>query len=233
MIDRVFITGGNATFTVEPAQADRDRLGLNPHYTYRVNKPKPKREGDRPPFFVSVLTGPDNQCDYTYLGILDKERGQVYTTRNSGFREDSWQARIINRVVAAIWAGRAHEIEACGWTVQHCGHCCRCGHKLTVPASIETGIGPECETLVLAGFVHLDEVPQVDYPEIARLQASYWMQAQPDIFGPMRDACLDAGLTEERADQLTEATKYTMRKFKKGKNWPKAFKRIVEAATAS
>jgi hypothetical protein len=29
--------------------------------------------------------------------------------------------------------------------IHHEGKCCRCGRKLTVPRSIELGIGPECE----------------------------------------------------------------------------------------
>jgi hypothetical protein len=31
-----------------------------------------------------------------------------------------------------------------GLKVHHEGRCCRCGRKLTVPESIETGLGPEC-----------------------------------------------------------------------------------------
>jgi hypothetical protein len=30
----------------------------------------------------------------------------------------------------------------------HEGKCCRCGRKLTVPASIASGIGPECATKI-------------------------------------------------------------------------------------
>jgi len=228
MIDRCFICAGNAYFTVEPTKAFCEQFGTSPHYTFRVSRPKPKSINEAPaPFFASVLTGPQNTSDYSYMGVLNQARGTLHMTKGSKVAADSWQARIFTRVVGAIWAGEGAKIEAAGWTVQHNNQCGRCGHMLTVPASIETGIGPECETLVFAGFVHLGEIPQSEHPLIAKIQASYWMQAQKDIFGPMKDACLDCGFDEERARQLVEATRYSMRKFKKGKDWPEAFKRAV------
>jgi hypothetical protein len=230
MLDRHFFLAGNATFTVEPARADIDRLGLKPHYTFRVRKPKPGREGEECPFFVSTLVGPENTRDYRYMGVLNRDGGTLHMTTGSKFKERSWQAVVFRRVCGRIWSGEGRLIEEAGWCVRHSGKCCRCGRKLTVPASLETGIGPECEVLVLGGFVHLDEVPQVAYPEVARVQASYWMQGLDDVFGPMRDACLDSGLTEERADQIAHATRACMRRFKKGRNWPEAFRKLVALA---
>jgi hypothetical protein len=228
MIDRCFIAGGNAYFTVEPSKAFASEHGTKAHYTYRVSRPKPKAVNEAPaPFFASVLCGPQNTTDYRYVGIYRPNDGGLVITKGSKFAANDWEACIFRRVVQAIHQGRGAEIEAAGWTVQHNNHCCRCGHLLTVPASIETGIGPECEVLVFAGFVHLGEIPQSQFPLIAKVQASYWMQAQKDIFGPMKDACLDCGFDEERAQQLVAATKYSMRKFKKGKDWPEAFKLAV------
>ena len=230
MTDRLFLKAGNAIFTLEPSKADADRLGLAAHYTFRINKPKPKPGESPKPYFASVLVGPENTRDYAYLGVFNATRGTLHLSGASKFPKDSWQVRLFNRAVSCVWENRVREIEAAGWCLRHSGYCCRCGKVLTVPASLETGIGPECEVLVMAGFVHIDDVPQVEYPLVARMQAAYWMQGLKDTLDPIKDACLDSGLDQGRAEQVASATQYTMRKFKKGKNWPNSFKRVLAMA---
>lgn len=94
-----------------------------PHYTYRVQKIE---ANDRWPesYFVKLLTGPDNTSDYSY--------------------------RLLNRVLARVWTEDHAAYEQFGYSTHHEGKCGRCGRKLTVPRSVETGIGPECEKM-LAG----------------------------------------------------------------------------------
>jgi hypothetical protein len=56
--------------------------------------------------------------------------------------------RLINRTLKLVWENESEKIVAAGFNLQHAGKCGRCGRKLTVPQSIETGIGPECASIM-------------------------------------------------------------------------------------
>ena len=142
MLSRSFITAGKAIFTVEVPADFADSYG-KPHYTYRV-KLKPAKDNYPDMYFVGALTGPDNNRDYSYLGILDPNTGKVRTTGKSKFQADSFTVRLLNRVLARVWANDCGSIEDAGFNLHHEGKCGRCGRRLTVPESIETGLGPEC-----------------------------------------------------------------------------------------
>src|SRR5262245_37571396 len=109
---RSFILAGNATFTVlNTATGNR--------FTYRV------QQCDTKPglSFVAVLNGPDNERDYTYLGIL---RGACYTYgRKSRIAEDAQSARVF----AWLWA-HLDRLPAC-ITLYHAGRCGRCNRLLS------------------------------------------------------------------------------------------------------
>lgn len=120
---RVAITAGNATFTICSKTTGK-------HLTFKAKKAK--RSGK---IWVSVLTGPDNEADFEFIGGLDPETGMV---RGRGFEGPR---RALNWINARIFGeGRLPETA----TVHHEGRCCKCGRKLTTPESIESGIGPVC-----------------------------------------------------------------------------------------
>lgn len=131
---RAFVLGGKAIFTL---------AGQSTRYTYRVNRsdPKPGSRYTSTAYFVSLLTGPDNLADYTYLGMLIPATGVVGLTRSSRYTQDSTPVQAINWAFRHIWAGRALPAPA---TFYHVGRCGRCGRALTVPSSVESGFGPEC-----------------------------------------------------------------------------------------
>jgi hypothetical protein len=150
MVSRDFILAGKAIFTIEPSAAF---VAANPtakaHYTFRVVHKE--AEGGYPEaYFVSMLTGADNENDYTYVAKLDPAYGHVNLTRGSHVTAASHPYRILARVIARIWADEGDVIEAAGWKVYHVGRCGRCGRTLTVPESIESGIGPECARVMAA-----------------------------------------------------------------------------------
>lgn len=122
-----FFEGGKAIFTVSNPVGD--------HYTYKITK---KEKG---PFFVSLLTGPDNTSDYTYLGVYHPKNRSVILTAASKFKEESTPVRVIRWAIKMIVDGA---IIPCGYTIRHEGRCCRYGRMLTTPESIDRGIGPEC-----------------------------------------------------------------------------------------
>lgn len=161
MIEKAFVTAGRAVFTVEPSDTFRTQFpAAKPHYTYRVKfakgKPKAHRPEEKWPdsYWVTILTGPDNTADYSPLGKLNVETGEISLTSNSKFAGADWSVQIIRRVIARIWKGEQHEIAANGWKVHHEGKCGRCARALTVPESIQNGIGPECMKKVFGESHH-------------------------------------------------------------------------------
>lgn len=110
------------------------------HYTYKVAH---KKDGDVS--FVSLLVGPSNETDYRYLGLLpdnDTTRLRGVGRGKSCAGPDAPSAKAFQYLLDFIWGKTKGE----GLEVWHEGRCGRCGRKLTVPESIESGIGPECAT---------------------------------------------------------------------------------------
>lgn len=145
-LSRQFFTAGKCTFTVKvPADFAGRNEGCNLHYTYKIIQSEPSQKYPKPAHFVKLLSGPDNTTDYKYLGILDPERGTVRVTERSCAGEKAWSVRIVRRVLDQIFNGEGMPaIIKAGWDVHHEGQCGRCGRPLTVPESIEVGIGPDC-----------------------------------------------------------------------------------------
>jgi hypothetical protein len=139
MIDIDFIKAGRAIFTIANDQGK--------WYTYRVDHKEARTEefagkGARTypeAWFVKLLTGPSNDSDYTYVGILNCER--VRLTQRSPYTEDSIPVRVFDFALRVILGKQALPP---GYSIHHEGRCGRCGRRLTVPSSIESGIGPEC-----------------------------------------------------------------------------------------
>ena len=105
-------------------------------FTYRI------RQCDAMPelFFVAVLTGSENEQDFTYLGTIRKEH---YTHgRKSRIAHTAQSAQAF----AWFWTHR-NILPACV-EVWHTGRCLRCGRTLTVPESIASGLGSECSKKV-------------------------------------------------------------------------------------
>lgn len=123
-----FFTGGNATFTVSNDRGN--------HYTFKIRKPRKDS-----PLFASLMTGPDNEASFTYVGVLDPATMVVKLTTKSRLTPESVPFKVLNWAIKAITT--SHKLPP-GYAIQHNGHCCRCGRTLTTPESIERGIGPEC-----------------------------------------------------------------------------------------
>ncbi len=136
-----FVLAGNAYFTALSARTGG-------RFTYRVARAKPDEGRANAPrvWFVSVLTGPDNTADYSYLGVIraPKDRPDGPLALEHGAK--SKIREIAPSFVAAAWLFRHvlsnRPLPNC--SIYHEGRCGRCGRTLTVPESIESGFGPEC-----------------------------------------------------------------------------------------
>lgn len=135
---RRFIEGGNATFTIKnPATGVR--------FTYRAKRPPLDPQSTRGrPIWLALLSGPDNESNYSYIGAVYAE-GNVY----SPIRRSS-KSKVGPEAISAIsleWFLRNLD-KLNGVEVWHEGRCGRCGRKLTVPESVEAGFGPECSSIL-------------------------------------------------------------------------------------
>lgn len=125
-----FVFSGNSTFTIESPKTGT-------RFTYQVRK-APKCKKNSPVYFVRVLTGADNERDYSYIGIVTS--GQFMRTAKSRLSPDAPSLKAFKWFVAhAINKTIPKEL-----AVYHEGRCGRCGRKLTVPESIKSGFGPDC-----------------------------------------------------------------------------------------
>jgi hypothetical protein len=128
-----FLKAGKATATFES-------IKTGARFTFKVSAPKdPDAQAQADELrFVSVLTGPDNTSNYSYIGFI--RRGVFFYGRKSKIGETAAS------VVAYKWAWSwlAKGTLPNGLAIWHEGRCGRCGRTLTVPESVASGFGPEC-----------------------------------------------------------------------------------------
>jgi hypothetical protein len=147
-VNPMFILAGDATFTVSN--------GAGEHYTYHVYKSEPSDKFPNPAWFVKVLTGSDNENDYTYVGMLELTTGPIVDknhiirlTRNSRFHQTDKIVKVLEWSLRAIWETKYSGYQLPEqYSIRHSGNCGRCGRKLTVLASLDTGLGEECASIV-------------------------------------------------------------------------------------
>jgi len=136
-----FIFAGKAIFTIQSS-----RSGI--YFTYMMKLPSEnKGMTDKAPpkkdlYFVGVLRGPNNESDYSYLGIVvrDGNSWKFTQTKKSQIKPDSLSCvafkYFFDRIV------RNHIDPQMKFF--HMNLCGKCGRTLTTPESVELGIGPVC-----------------------------------------------------------------------------------------
>ena len=143
-LDATFIKAGNATFTVTS-------LGTGTRFTYKVQIAKDRQTGKRSengPWFVSVLTGSDNTSDFQFMGTIfaagewngNPTPEKFVFSQKSRITQDAPSAKAFSWLHRNLANPKLDQLVS----IHHEGSCGRCGRKLTVPTSIESGYGPDC-----------------------------------------------------------------------------------------
>lgn len=130
-----YVFGGNSTFTLRNTETGN-------RYTYKIKKsPYHYEEHHDIPFFVKVLTNPDK---YSFMGTIFFTDTGKFVYKHSFTKSSVPQNSQCVRTF--VWFLDVLKKNCIPQQVEfwHCGKCCRCGRKLTVPESIVSGIGPEC-----------------------------------------------------------------------------------------
>lgn len=132
---RDFILAGDALFTVENTNTGN-------RYTYKVQAP----DRTSPWRFVKVLTRSENEDEenYSYIGAM-YDGNHLTRTKAVHISPDAQSVRAFTWLWERIRVGKGLPEQVEFW---HAGKCGRCGRTLTVPSSVESGIGPECERIM-------------------------------------------------------------------------------------
>jgi hypothetical protein len=118
-----FIFAGNSLVTFLNTKS-------NNRFTYNVKLSK-----DGSVYFVSVLTMPEH---YEFIGIIS---GDYYRHGNkSKITKEAQSVKVFEYIVQKLKSNTLPDFIE----IWHEGKCGKCGRTLTVPNSIENGIGPEC-----------------------------------------------------------------------------------------
>jgi hypothetical protein len=134
---KTYLLAGRATVTIV-SKATGTR------FTYEVNRGKDPNTGEPSGiYFVSLLTDPDNERGFKYFGHIFVKSGDFVHGKKARITEDASGVRawrwFYNQVIKMRQTPDEAKLE-----VWHEGRCAKCGRKLTVPESVERGIGPEC-----------------------------------------------------------------------------------------
>lgn len=104
------------------------------HYTFKVAKPT--RVGGPLILFVSVLVGPEKYEYVGHIGVASLE----FTHSKKAPASTATAARAFSFLIACLKKGALHaDLE-----VSHEGRCGCCARRITNPASLASGLGPEC-----------------------------------------------------------------------------------------
>ena len=133
-----FMLGGDAFFTLLSKKTGERK-------TFHVQKAPLKKQGELfnriEGYFVSMLTGSNNQADYRYLGFVWEFRGVL----NFKWNKQGWAPESLRAFDWFLCRINDHGVGLDRVEFWHMGRCCRCGLPLTTPESIKRGIGPVCE----------------------------------------------------------------------------------------
>ena len=102
--------------------------------TVRFRKPKGFKA-----VLVDLMTGSDNEESFSFIGTLAGQQVRISPKQRTDAQKAQLAAKVINWTIAHAEADDLRTVR-----VIHSGVCGRCGRKLTVPESIDTGLGPEC-----------------------------------------------------------------------------------------
>ena len=138
-----FLRGGNAKVTLSSKKTGK-------HFTFTVKHGWDWKTNSRDfdtPLFVKVLTRSDNMSEksFTFIGFIPKDGDTLIAGRKG--RPDAPSFKALRWALAHLVKGNIPaDLE-----IRHEGSCSRCGRALTVPESIDTGMGPVCRTKMEAG----------------------------------------------------------------------------------
>lgn len=116
----------NGTITIQNRETKE-------HRTFRIHTQKADASFCPGARIVSLLVGKDNESDYEGFGFVNED-GFIYLWKRFNTSTYDYFRRMLSNPT---------EFQD-KYEYSYAGKCCKCNRKLTNPASITSGIGPEC-----------------------------------------------------------------------------------------
>ena len=139
-----YILGGEATFTTLSVKTGK-------RFTFKCVQSKewdPTLKKDMPKerWFISVLSGPDNNSDYSYIGTIDSKENNKWIlrlTKKSKVSSESDSFKAITTILDYL-QNNVKFIDSLRekLKIYHDGSCSKCGKTLTTPVSVATSFRP-------------------------------------------------------------------------------------------
>lgn len=178
---RTFMFQGKALFTLQNTEKDT-------HITFRVQTLKRKRHQPEETryFDVYVKALNDKYQGNRYIGRIDRRTKSFkpynYIEKDHvGIQTIDWLIRQWRNLEA--WTTPEVEGQEPKLKIFHLGFCCKCGLPLTVPESIQNGIGPQC--MKYREGKSLDLLKEIGVYKPGKEYADMVMEAlniRPDLF---------------------------------------------------
>ena len=128
---RNFIFAGRSVFTLENSETGN-------YITFKVKQIKKNYKEVPGQFAIECKSLGDKDHGYKFLGFVDlnerKFKKRYWDANFVGFKTWVWILKNLERLEDFTKLAIYHE-----------GRCCKCGMPLTVPESIDSGIGPDCK----------------------------------------------------------------------------------------
>lgn len=128
-----FVLGGKSIFTIQ-------NILTGNRFTYKVIKAKKNSKL----FWINVLVGRDNLTDYKFIGCFSLEQGFKHST-SSKISNQAISVKAMHYYINRLFANKLPS----NIRTYHLNFCGRCGKALTVPSSVESGFGPDCQNAVI------------------------------------------------------------------------------------
>lgn len=137
---RNFIFAGRSVFTLENSASGN-------YITFRIKAIKKQGKVVPGQYAVEARVLGDGTSGYGFMGFLNIDRGSFKewgsTPKGSvAYKTFYWLMKNL---------GRLEDFNSL--VIYHEGSCCKCGMPLTVPESIDSGIGPECNRKMLQASI--------------------------------------------------------------------------------
>ena len=148
---RNFIFAGRSVFTLENKESGN-------YITFKISQIKKQGKVVANQFGINCKVLGDSDAGYQFLGFLDIQKktfkrwgSQSGNPSYVGYKTFAW---ILNNL------GQLERFtDKDKLAIYHEGTCCKCGRPLTVPHSIDTGIGPDCyEKMIHASVKVLNDM---------------------------------------------------------------------------
>lgn len=118
---------------------------VNPDGSYetiKIEEVKNEGSGLFGKIIASHISGPDNGTDFQGFAFVTED-GQVRVWKRFEGIDQRW----VRAVLIVLRGSTEDRLDAREAYALRSSRCSRCGRKLTVPASIHRGMGPECATM--------------------------------------------------------------------------------------